>query len=129
MKTANRSLEGSDGLSACVKLGWRMVVPASLPATSRHIFRFAPFCEQSGPTSARASRQFLRTIKTRQRAIPLSREDCCCVEAAMPHYPVDVRVEVSCDDDAAYEAEYEMGPSRPALTDISREAEFRGGRS
>ena len=112
MKTSiKRSPGGCGGFFAHRKVGRGSVLPASFPAPSRHAFLLAPFCEQPGPTSARASRQFLHTIETRQSAIPSSRQDCCRVETAMPHYPVDMGFGVLRDDDVAYET----GRPRPAL--------------
>src|SRR5882672_1741323 len=104
MKTAKRSLEGSrgsSGLSACVRVGRGLAAPDSLTTASRHAFALAPFREQSGPASARASREFLQTIETRQRVVPSPREDCRCAEALMPHYPDDIGFAVSRDDNAA----------------------------
>jgi hypothetical protein len=112
MKTSKRSLEGSNGLSAGVRLGRWPVAPNSLTTTSRRAFPLAPFCEQSGPASARAAREFVQTTETRQGAIPSPREDCCHGEAVMPHYPVEMHFGVSRDDHVAYET----GPPRPALT-------------
>jgi len=104
MKTAKRSLEGSrcsSGLSACVRVGRGLAAPDSLTTASRHAFALAPFREQSGPASARASREFLQTIETQQAAIPSPPEDCGRVKAVMPHYPDDIGFAVSRDDNAA----------------------------
>lgn len=127
MKTSIRSLEGSNGLSAGVRRWRPLVAPNSLTATSRHAILLAPICEQSGLASARASRQLLQTIVAREAAIPLPREDCCHVEVVISHYPVDIGVGVSRDDDD--DAPYETGPPRTALTDVSSAAHFRGGKS
>lgn len=124
MKTAKRSLKGSKGHSACVRLGRGLTAPVS-PVTSRHAFPLAPSREQSGVACARASRAFQQTIKSRQGTIPSPREDCCRVEVVISHYPVDLGVGVSRDDDAPYET----GPPRTALTDVSSAAHFRGGKS
>jgi hypothetical protein len=104
MKTAKRSLEGSrgsSGLSACVKVGRGLAAPGSLTTASRHAFALAPFREQSGPASVRASREFLQTIETRLGAISSAREDGCRVEAVKRHYPNDIGFAVSRDDNAA----------------------------